>query len=151
MNASVQVLKLALKVCLVLSPCQPVHTGCGVLLEFEEHLFEQIDADVVEERGEPFLLLAVCVPAPGTRFPGSAPGACFAGPHSPWPPPLAPPTPQRIAPPCSSASRLLWRSPTSRFRASSATAPRLPDADPRQYQPTARRGTSQVPARSLCA
>src|SRR6266699_5257303 len=60
MNASVQVLKLALKVCLVLSPCQPVHTGCGVLLEFEDHLFEQIDADVVEELGEPFLLPLLC-------------------------------------------------------------------------------------------
>ena len=38
------------------------------------------------------------------------PGACFAGSHSPRPPPLAPPAPQRIAPPCSSASQLLWRS-----------------------------------------
>jgi len=37
-----------------------------------------------------------------TRFPGPAPGACWAGPHSPRPPPLAPPAPQRIAPPCSS-------------------------------------------------
>src|SRR5208282_1428953 len=44
-------------------------------------------------------------------------------------PSLAPPTPQRIAPPCSSASRLLRRSQTSRVRASSATTPRLPDAD----------------------
>ena len=41
---------------------------------------------------------------------------------------LAPPAPQRIAPPCSSASQLLWRSSTSRARASSATTPRL-DAD----------------------
>ena len=89
---------------------------------------------MVEERGEPSpssfaLLLAVCVPAPVTRLPGPVPGACFAGSHSPWSPPLAPPAPQRIAPPCSSASQLLWRSPTSHARASSATAPRLPDAD----------------------
>src|SRR5262245_32988888 len=34
-------------------------------------------------------------------------------------------------PPCSSASQLLWRGLTSRARASSATAPRLPDADRR--------------------
>src|SRR6185312_280282 len=32
---------------------------------------------------------------------------------------------------CSSASQLLWQSLTSRDRASSATAPRLPDADRR--------------------
>ena len=72
--------------------------------------------------------LAVCVPAPVTRLPGSESGACFAGPHSPWSPPFAPPTPQRIAPLCSSASQLLWRGQTSRARASSATAPHLPDA-----------------------
>ena len=47
----------------------------------------------------------------------------------PWSPPFAPPAPQRIAPLCSPASQLLWWSPTSHARASSATAPRLPDAD----------------------
>src|SRR5215472_2071059 len=73
-------------------------------------------------------MLAVCVPAPVTRSPGSASGTCFAGPHSPWSPPFAPPTPRRIAPLCSPASQLLWRGPTSRVRASSATAPHLPDA-----------------------
>ena len=36
-----------------------------------------------------------------------------------------------VAPLCSSASQLLWRSLTSHGRASSATAPRLPDADQR--------------------
>src|ERR1700738_2282212 len=56
-------------------------------------------------------------------------------------PPLAPPAPLWLAPPpiapqqgsplCSRASQLLWRGPTSRARASSATAPRLPDADRR--------------------
>src|SRR6202040_3798480 len=71
---------------------------------------------------------------------------CFAGPHSSWSPPLAPPAPQRIArlwiapqqsaTLCSSASQLLWRSPTSRARASSATAPRLPDADRRTHDNT---------------
>src|SRR6266511_6364796 len=76
---------------------------------------------------------------------GTAPGACFAGPLSPRPPPFAPPAPQRIAPPCSSASQLLWRRPTSRARASSATTPRLPDADRRRQQVTARHEISQVP------
>jgi hypothetical protein len=41
----------------------------------------------------PFREWVVSVP----RVPGAAPGACFAGPHSPRPPPLAPPAPQRIA------------------------------------------------------
>src|SRR5215469_14861029 len=73
-------------------------------------------------------MLAVCAPAPVTRLSGSASGTCFAGSHSPWSPPFAPPTPRRIAPLCSPASQLLWRGPTSRVRASSATAPHLPDA-----------------------
>jgi hypothetical protein len=41
----------------------------------------------------------------------------------------APPAPQRIALPGSSASQHLLRGPTSRVRASSASAPHLPDAD----------------------
>src|SRR6202035_2469372 len=61
--------------------------------------------------------------------PGPAPGACFAGSHSPWPPPFAPPAPRPVARLCSSASQLLWRSLTSQVRSSLATAPRLPNAD----------------------
>jgi hypothetical protein len=71
------------------------------------------------------LCAAVCEPASLTRLCGAESGACFAGPHSPWSPPLAPPAPQ-----------LLWRSPTSRARASSATAPHLPDADRRTHDNT---------------
>jgi site-specific DNA recombinase len=56
----VQVLELALKVCLVVLPCQPIHARRGILLEFVERLFEQVDADVVEERGEPLLLPFPC-------------------------------------------------------------------------------------------
>src|SRR6516164_11373130 len=82
--------------------------------------------------------LAVCAPAAVTRLPGSASGTCFAGSHSPWSPPFAPLAPPQLPPPqiapqgaplCSPASQLLWRSPTSHARASSATAPHLPDAD----------------------
>src|SRR5215510_9071432 len=83
--------------------------------------------------GETLILrLTVCAPASVTRLSGSVPGPCFAGSHSPRPPPFAPPAPLRSGPLCSSASQLLWRSLTSRDRASSATAPRLPDADRRQ-------------------
>src|SRR6516165_2780080 len=44
-------------------------------------------------------------------------------------PPLTPPAPLPMSRHCSSASRLLRRSQTSHGRASSASAPRLPDAD----------------------
>ena len=53
--------------------------------------------------------------------------------------PFAPPTPQQIALPCSPASQLLWPRPTSHARASSATAPRLPDADRRTRERTLNR------------
>jgi hypothetical protein len=55
-----QVLELALEACLVVRPRQSIHARRGVLLEFEERLFEQVDADVVEERGEPLLLPFLC-------------------------------------------------------------------------------------------
>src|SRR6266567_3002385 len=94
--------------------------------------------------------LAVCAPAPVTRLPGSESGACFAGAHSPWPPPFAPPAPRRSRPLCSSASQLLWQSLTSRDRASSATAPRLPDADRRRL-PNGRSRDLPVPAQGASA
>src|SRR6266481_5129313 len=96
------------------------------------------------------LRLAVCAPAPVTHLPGSASGACFAGSHSPWPLPFAPPAPRRSRPLCSSASQLLWQSLTSRGRASSATAPRLPDADRRQL-PNGRSRDLPVPAQGASA
>src|SRR5215831_5357431 len=103
-------------------------------------------------------MFAVCVPAPVTRLPGSASGTCFAGSHSPWSPPFAPPAPLQLPPPqtapqsgplCSPASQLLWRSPTSHARTSSATAPHLPDADQVDTWPVVRRRISQVPTRSF--
>src|SRR6516225_8319704 len=98
----------------------------------------------------PFLRFAVCAPARVTRLPGSESGACFAGSHSPWPPPLAPPAPRPVARLCSSASQLLWQSLTSRDRASSATAPRLPDADRRRL-PNGRSRDLPVPAQRASA
>ena len=52
---------------------------------------------------------AACAPALVTRLSGSESGTCFAGPHSPWSPPFAPPTPRRIASLCSPASQLSGR------------------------------------------
>ena len=66
----------------------------------------------------------VCEPAHVTRLPGSASGPWFAGPHSPWSRPLAPLAPRRRAPLRSQASLLLWASPTSLVRSSSASASR---------------------------
>src|SRR5215468_3749345 len=95
---------------------------------------------------------AVCEPASLTCLSSTEPGACVADPHSPWSPPFAPPTPRRIAPLCSSASQLLWRSATSRARTSSATVPRLPDADrPSHATLTASHEISQLPTRSFFA
>src|SRR5215471_20181683 len=51
---------------------------------------------------------------------------------------------------CSPASQLLWQSLTSRDRASSATAPRLPDADRRQL-PNGRSRDLPVPAQEASA
>ena len=55
-----QIHEVSLKVCLVVPPRQPVHAGGGITPEREERFPEQIDAEVVEERGEPFLLPVPC-------------------------------------------------------------------------------------------
>src|SRR5205807_1739444 len=56
MNPSMQVREVALKVLLVVAPSQSVHTRGGMLFEGKERRFEQIGAEVVQERGEPLLL-----------------------------------------------------------------------------------------------
>ena len=60
MNPSMQILDAILEVRLVVLPHQPVHTGGGIALEREERGPEQVGGEVVEERGEPFLLLMPC-------------------------------------------------------------------------------------------
>src|ERR1700704_1659325 len=52
--------EIALKVLLVVPTCQPVHPRCRILLEFKECLFEVVNTDVVEERGELLLLPLPC-------------------------------------------------------------------------------------------
>src|SRR3954449_6579249 len=95
--------------------------------------------------GEAVLQLAVRGPAPLTRLPGSEPGACGPDPRSPRPSPFAPPTPRTVARRCSPASPLLWRGLTSPVRASSAPAPRLPDADQTARGPVVGREISRFP------
>ena len=67
--------------------------------------------------------------------------------------PLAPAlrsvVPQPIARPCSPTSPLLWQSLTSRVRASSAAAPRLPDADQTALPRWVKRGISRFPPKRL--
>jgi len=60
MDPVVQIREVSLKVCRVVLPRQPVHAGGGIAPEREERFPEQIDAEVVEERGEPFLLPVPC-------------------------------------------------------------------------------------------
>jgi hypothetical protein len=55
-----QISEVSVKVCFVGPPRQPVHAGCGIAFEREERLPEQIDAEVVEERGELLLLPLPC-------------------------------------------------------------------------------------------
>src|SRR5262249_31436418 len=56
LDAAMKILKRTLEVCLIVRPCQPIHAGCCVFLELEERLLQQIDVEMVEERGEPLLL-----------------------------------------------------------------------------------------------
>jgi hypothetical protein len=55
-----QILEIALKVCLIVPPCQAIHSRCRVLSEFKKRLFEVVRADVVEERGELLLIPLPC-------------------------------------------------------------------------------------------
>jgi hypothetical protein len=56
----VQILDITFEVYLVVLPCQPIHARRSILLQFEERLFEQLGADVVEKRGELLLLRFPC-------------------------------------------------------------------------------------------
>jgi hypothetical protein len=60
MNASMQVLEIALEVLLVFCPGQAVDSRRSVFLKLEECPTEQIGADVVQERGELLLLPFLC-------------------------------------------------------------------------------------------
>src|SRR6516165_8243280 len=159
MDPSVQVLDPTIEVRLVVLPSQPIDPGRCISLQSEECCPKHWDTEMVEERGEPLLpslpccpsffalRLVVRVPAPGTRFPGPAPGACFADSRSPRPRPLAPPTPLPVVWRCSSASLLLWPGLTSRVRTSAATAPRLPAADQHRFASLAEHETSRFPSK----
>src|SRR3954469_10928170 len=56
MDLGMQFPEFALKGCLVVLPSHAVRTRCRVSLEGEKRQPQQVNRDVVEERGEPFLL-----------------------------------------------------------------------------------------------
>src|SRR3954453_6590834 len=116
MDPVVQISEVSVKVCLVVLPGQPVHSRRGVPLKIKERHAEQVEADVMEERGEPFLLPVPCglpyaVQRLGHAFPVLRPARALLSPGgslrppAPRSPPFAPPAPR----PCSSASQLLWQ------------------------------------------
>jgi hypothetical protein len=49
-----------LEICLVVPPRQAVYSRRGVAFEREERDAEQIDVDMMQKRGEPFLLPCLC-------------------------------------------------------------------------------------------
>jgi len=55
-----QILKIALEVCLIGRARQPVDAGGCILLEIVECFRQQFGADVVEQRGEPLRLPFPC-------------------------------------------------------------------------------------------
>ena len=60
MDSRVQVLEIPLQVCLVVLPCHPVYSRYRVALQGVERQLEQVGIDVVQQRGEPFLLPDLC-------------------------------------------------------------------------------------------
>src|SRR5512144_1873618 len=77
MDPCVQISEVSFKVCRIGLPRQPVHPGGGVALEYEERFSEQIDAEVVEERGELLLLpLLSCFPYASERLGHTSPTLC---------------------------------------------------------------------------
>src|SRR6202022_3605390 len=102
MDPCMQISEVSLKVCRIGLPRPPVHPRGGVALEHEERFPEQIDAEVVEERGELLLpSLLSCLPYASERLGHTSPTlcpvcallACFPlgpPPCSPRPPPGCP-------------------------------------------------------------
>lgn len=60
MDPCKQVLEVALQPGLVVLPCHPVHPGCGMALERQERVPQQIDSHMVQQRTELLLLPLPC-------------------------------------------------------------------------------------------
>ena len=60
MDSCMQIYELGLEVRLIVLPCQTVYARRGVPLQLQEREPKKIDADMMEERGEPLLLPIPC-------------------------------------------------------------------------------------------
>jgi len=59
-NPSMEISKICLQFLLVVQPCHSIHSGSSLALERVERQPQKIDANVVEQRSEPFLLPRPC-------------------------------------------------------------------------------------------
>ena len=82
-NPRVQIPKVSFEVLCVVLPRHPVHAGRGLRVQRPEGLSQAVDVDVVQERGEPSILVLLCHSAYATQrtwhaHAGTASGAWFA-------------------------------------------------------------------------
>ena len=96
MNPAVQISDSILQTGFILLPTYAIDSRRSFTLKYVEAVAQKIDGQMVEQCGEPFLLLFPC---------------CF-----PSPVPFPPQPPQEVAFPCSAASQVLRHSPTSPTR-----------------------------------
>src|SRR5208337_1454463 len=133
-DSAVQIHEANLEVMAVILPRHAINARSRLALERQVGFPELIAIDVVQERGEPFLLLQPCAlpyafQAVGRAVPARCPGRAvllrvLLGPR-PWLHELLRRSPGLVR----SLHSDSWRSLTPRPRASSASARRLPDAD----------------------
>jgi hypothetical protein len=77
MDSVMQAFEPGLKLCLVVLPCHAIYAGGGFALERIERLPECIDVDMVEKRGELFLLPLPCsLPYAVQRLGHTSPALC---------------------------------------------------------------------------
>src|SRR5208337_843849 len=133
-DSAVQIHEANLEAMAVILPRHAINARSRLALERQVGFPELIAIDVVQERGEPFLLLQPCAlpyafQAVGRAVPARCPGRAvllrvLLGPR-PWLHQLLRRSPGLVR----SLHSDSWRSLTPRPRASSASARRLPDAD----------------------
>ena len=155
MDPCVQISEVSVKVCGIGRPSHAVHAGSRLALERVERFPEQIDAQMVEERGEPRLLPLPCgLPYTGERLGHASPVSCrrralsarrpvravlvrvplgcrrsVQGTASPWGSTNSAASVVDTEALFAGFAATMAACDFSRSRASSATAPRLSDAD----------------------
>ncbi len=150
-----KVLEIPLQFFPVVPPRLPVHARRSFLLQREVGHAQRFQVvDVVQERGEPQLLILLCcltypLQLTGRVFPARCPGRVLLWQvpfgQTPFPPSPPPPVARR----CSETSQVLQGCPTSHVRSSSACVLRLPDAS-QGYCCPGRTWDLPVPERGAC-